>query len=215
MSRRNRAIIFVATLAALFVVFLFWTGEPLPKTFWTTIIFTSLVMMSFATLFLEHWFTKPTDVLAASTSILLVLSPLANELTTFGIWYTVFFVYNLAMALTSLMSLILLDGEQSSGALRNKLSYHLNNIAARFGNGRLLYFALFILTLLFYVDTQSVFFIVLFGYSVVILFIDPKRVLLPMFKRNSRLSGDIGEIFGVQSKNTFLVKLFKERQPVR
>ncbi|MDE0401420.1 MAG: DUF87 domain-containing protein [Candidatus Poribacteria bacterium] len=205
----------MATLAALFLVFLFWTGEPLPDTFWTTIIFTSLVMMSFATLFLEHWFTKPTDVLAASTSILLVLSPLADELTTFGIWYTVFFAYNLAMALTSLMSLILLDGEQSSGAFRNRLSYHLNNVATHFGNGRLLYFALFILTLLFYVDSQSIYFIILFGYSAAILFVDPKRVLLPLLRRNSRHSDDIGEIFGVQSKNTFLVKLFKERQPVR
>ena len=215
MSRRNRAIIFVAALAALFVIFFFWLGGPLPKNVWSTIIFTSLVMISFVTLFLEHWFTKPTDVLAASTSILLVLSPLADELREFGVWYTLFFAYNLAMALASLTSLMLLDGEKSSEVLRNRLSYHLNNLATTFGNGRLLYFALFILTLLFYVDSQSIFFVILFGYSAAILFADPKRFLLPLFKRGSGQSSDIGEIFGVQSKNTFLVKLFKERQSVR
>lgn len=119
------------------------------------------------------------------------------------------------MALTALLALLLLDGEKSSASLQNKLSYHLKGFATTFGNGRLLYFALFILTMLFYVDSQSTLFIILFVYSAVILLAEPKGFILGLVKGSTSRTDDIGEIFGVQSKNTFLVKLYNERKPVR
>lgn len=197
------------------IIFYFWQGQLLPSSSYATLIFTSLLMVSFVTLFLEHWFTKPTDVLAASISILLVLAPLRQELIELGIWYVVFFSYNLVMAIAALLALLLLDSDKSSSNLQNRVSYHLKNFATTFGNGRLLYYALFILTLLFYVDSQSAFFIVLFLYSAAILLVEPKRFVLQLVRNNPSQSDDIGEIFGVQSKNTFLVKLYNERKPVR
>lgn len=215
MSRGQRVALFVIAFALLSVIFFFWQGGLVPDSATATVIFTSLVMVSFVTLFLEHWFTKPTDVLAASISVLLVLAPLRQQLDALGIWYAVFFLYTLLMALAALFALLLLDGTKSAASRQNRMSYYLKEFATTFGNGRLLYFALFILTLLFYVDSQSPFFVVLFAYSAAILLADPKRFILRLAAGSPSRSDDIGEIFGVQSKNTFLVKLYAERKPVR
>ena len=80
MNKSQRVIVFIIALLILSVIFYFWRGNLLPSSPWMTVIFTSLVMISFVTLFLEHWFTKPSDVLATSISILLVLAPLRNQL---------------------------------------------------------------------------------------------------------------------------------------
>ncbi|MEM7122451.1 MAG: DUF87 domain-containing protein [Pseudomonadota bacterium] len=215
MRKRHRIALFLTTLIALMAIFYLWQGAMVPSSSTGTVIFTSLIMISFVALFVEHWFTKPTDVLAASTSILLVLAPLRQELEGLGIWYVIFFCYNLLMAAAALVALLLLDNEKSTASPQNRVSNYLRGFATTFGNGRLLYFALFILTMLFYVDSQSTFFIILFVYSAIILLADPKRFFLGLFKREQSHSSDIGEIFGVQSKNTFLVKLYKERKPVR
>ena len=172
-------------------------------------------MMSFVTLFLEHWFTRPTDVLATSISILLVLAPLRQQLDALGVWYTIFFGYTLVMALSALSALLLLDGTKSAASRQNRLSYYLKEFVTHFGNGRLMYFALFVLALFFYVDSKSSLFVILFAYSAAILLADPKRFVLNLKTRSSSRTDDIGEIFGVQSKNTFLVKLYTERKPVR
>ena len=215
MVKGDRVKLFVIELILLSAIYYFWQGGFNFTSSTATLILTSLVMISFVTLFLEHWFTKPADVLAASTSILIVLAPPRGELTDFGIWYLIFFCYNLLMALAALLALLLLDSEKSSAILQNRVSYHLKGFATTFGNGRLLYFALFILTMLFYVDSQSAFFIILFGYSAAIVLAEPKGFILGLVKGSPSRVDDIGEIFGVQSKNTFLIKLYNERKPVR
>ena len=215
MGKGDRVKLFVIEMILLSAIYYFWQGGLHFTSSTATLILISLVMISLVTLFLEHWFTKPADVLAASTSILLVLAPLRGELTDFGIWYLIFFFYNLLMALAALVALLLLDSEKSRDVLQNKISFHLKEFAATFGNGRLLYFALFILTMLFYVDSQSTFFIILFVYSAVIILAEPKGFILGLAKGSPSRVNDIGEIFGVQSKNTFLVKLYNERKPVR
>jgi len=45
--------------------------------------------------------------------------------------------------------------------------------------------------------------------------IDPKKYVLQTILRGQRHDTDIGEIFGVQSKNTFLAKLYKEKVTVK
>ena len=215
MTKNKRVVLFLFSLALLILIFYFWTGSPLPNSVWATVIFTSLIMLSFVMLFLEHWFTKPTDVLTASLSILLLLAPLKTELVEFGIWYNIFFIYNLAMVICALIALLTLDRERSTVSLQNRISLNLSNFVAAFGNGRLLYFTLFVLTMLFYIDSQSSFFVVLFAYSTCILLADPKRFVFAIMKQNHTGVDEIGEIIGVQSKNIFLAKLHKERKPVR
>ena len=181
MSKTLRVSIFVVSVIFLLLIIYFWQGNILPNTVWATIIFTSLIMISFVMLFLEHWFTKPTDVLASTISILLVLAPLDEQLIEFGIWYTIFFCYNLIVAIVALIALILLDKNKPITSFSNRISSHFHSFATRFGNGRFLYFSLFFLTLLFYVDSQSNFFLVLFLYSMFVLLADPVGFFVRFF----------------------------------
>jgi predicted membrane protein len=119
-----------------FVVFKIATGNWTPTSDIFVVIFSALVMLSFVTLFLEHFFTKPTDVLASTISILLLLSPLHSQLSKLGIWYEIFYVYNVILLLVALFALLLVDEEKSSASLQNKISLNLKRFAVFFGNGR-------------------------------------------------------------------------------
>lgn len=214
MTKSRRITLFVITSALLFVIFYINTGRAFPSSEQSVVLFAALLMLSFVTLFLEHFFTTPTDVLASTIAILLLIAPLQSQLSNLGLWYWIFFGYNLFLLLTSLTALLLLDDDKSSAALQNRVSSVLKRFSVFFGNGRFLFFALFLLTLFFYVDSQSRQFLVLAGYASAILLIDPKAFVLSAW-RSRRVSGlDIGEIIGVQSRNTFLAKLYTERIPV-
>jgi hypothetical protein len=136
-------------------------------------------------------------------------------LSKFGQWYWIFFGYNLLLVVTALVALILLDENKSSAATQNQVSSALKKFSVFFGNGRFLFFALFLLTLFFYVDSQSGQFIVMACYASVILLIDPKSFVLSSWRSRQKAGLDIGEIIGVQSRNTFLAKLYAARVPVR
>jgi hypothetical protein len=172
-------------------------------------------MLSFIVLFLEHFFTTPTDVLASTIAILLLLAPMQSQLIKFGIWYWIFFTYNLLLLFASLAALLLLDANKSSASIQNRISAVLKKIAIFFGNGRFLFLALFFLTLVFYVDHQSGHFLIVAGYASAIALIDPKTFLLSSWKSRRKTGSDIGIIIGVQSRNTFLAKLYNQRPPVR
>lgn len=215
MTKSRRITLFVITSALLFLIFYISTGRAFPSSEQSVVLFAALLMLSFVTLFLEHFFTRPTDVLASTIAILLLMAPLQSQLSNLGLWYWIFFGYNLLLLLTSLTALLLLDDDKSSAALQNRVSSVLKRFSVSFGNGRFLFFALFLLTLVFYVDSQSRQFIVLAGYASAILLIDPKTFVLSSW-RSRRVTGlDIGEIIGVQSRNTFLAKLYTERTSVR
>lgn len=215
MNKIQRIILFVITLGLVFVVFKIATGNWIPTSDIFVVIFSALVMLSFVTLFLEHFFTAPTDVLASTISILLLLSPLRNQLSKLGIWYEIFYAYNVLLLGVALVALLLVDEEKSSASLQNKISSHLKRFAVFFGNGRFLYFCLFILTLLFYVKSDSTPFLWLFFYAAAIILIEPKKFVLQTIFKRKKYNADIGEIFGVQSKNIFLAKLYKERPSVK
>jgi len=65
------------------------------------------------------------------------------------------------------------------------------------------------------VDNETKPFLWLFFYAAAIMLIEPKKYVLQTIRRGHKHDTDIGEIFGVQSKNTFLAKLYKERIPVK
>jgi len=214
-SKTARITLFAITLALLFLVFYVTTGRAFPSSEQPIVLFSALVMLSFVTLFLEHFFTTPTNVLASTIAILLLLAPLRLQLSKLGHWYWIFFDYNLLLLLTSLTALLLLDSDKSPGAAQNRISAILKRFSVFFGNGRWLFCALFLLKLFFYVDSQSRQFLLLAVYAAAIVLIDPKRFVLQSWT-SARGSGlEIGEIIGVQSRNVFLAKLYKERVPVK
>jgi hypothetical protein len=210
MPKGQRVILFSLYLFVSCVISFVFNGKIIPTESSTIVIYSSLVMLCFIVLFVEHFFSKPTDVLASSISILLLLSPIKSELLTMGVWYDAFFIYNLLLVILSLVALLLLDSEKAADSVVNRVSLNIKIFVTAFGNGKFLFYALFILSLLFYVDNQSNEFLILFGFSVVILLIDPKKYYLKTKKVNNT-EGEIGTIFSVQSSNTYLAKLYKNK----
>lgn len=216
MTKTGRVTLFLLTLIFLGVIFLVTNGRVCTSLEQSAVIFSALVMLSFVTLFLEHFFTTPTDVIASTIAILLLLAPLQSHLLKMGRWYWLFFGYNLFLLATSLTVLLLLDQNKSATTTQNQVSSVLKKFSVYFGNGRFLFFVLLFLTLVFYADNRSPEFLAVGAAAAVILLIDPKEFILSSWKsRRGNLGLDIGQIIGVQSRNTFLAKLYTERVPVR
>jgi uncharacterized protein len=214
-TKSRRITLFIINFFLLLVVFFVTTGRVFPSSEQSVVLFSALLMLSFATLFLEHFFTTPTHVLLSTISILLLLAPLQFQLSKFGRWYWIFFGYNLLLVVTSLVALLLLDDNKSSAAMQNRVSSALKRFSVFFGNGRFLFFVLILLTLFFYVDSQSSQFIVIACYASMVLLVDPTSFVLSSWRSKRKAGLDIGEIIGVQSRNTFLAKLYTERVPVQ
>jgi DNA helicase HerA-like ATPase len=214
-TKTERVALFGICFLLLSLVFYIFHGSPLPSSIPGTVIFAALLMLAFVTLFLEHFFVTPTDVLASTIAILLLLSPLRENLTEFGIWYDIFYWYNLILAICALTALLLLSESAPQEALRNLISFHLKRFSIHFGNGRWLFTALFFLTLLFYVDSQSWEFLVLSAFAAVSILINPRQYIFGLFRREPYTDTDIGQVIGVQSRNIFLAKLFETGPEVR
>src|SRR6266571_5097890 len=103
MTKSHRILLFLITLALLVLIFYLTKGSGFLSN-----------DQSFVTLFLEHFFTTPTDVLASTIAILLLISPLRDQLSRFGKWYWIFFEYNVLLLLTSLVTLLLADQNRPS-----------------------------------------------------------------------------------------------------
>src|SRR5439155_10926809 len=97
----QRIVLFLVTLLLLGLVFYINQGRIFPKLEQSVVIFSALITLSLIIFFLEHFFTSPTDVLASSLSLLLLLAPMHNSLSKFGVWYWMFFGYNLLLLVTS------------------------------------------------------------------------------------------------------------------
>lgn len=215
MPRIQRILLFLGSVVLLCVVFYLNQGRVFPKSEPSVVIFSGLLTLSLVIFFLEHYFTSPTDVVASSMSLLLLLAPMHNSLARFGVWYWLFFFYNLTLLLTSLGALLLFDESITSQDWKNRLSYQLKRFSVFFGNGRFLFSSLFFLSLVFYVDSQSKEFLILAAYATLLILVNPTNYFLGTTSRGSTESSDIGRIIGVQSKQTFLAKLYKKRLPVK
>lgn len=211
MSKGTRIVVFVAILVALTVIYLLQRpsitglGEP------GIVLMSALLMLAFISLLVEHFFTKPTDVVASTVAILLLLAPLQVPLERFGLWYVLLFSYSCFLLLTSLVSMFLLNPNRPETSWDNRTARVLHLFSVRLGNGKLLWFALFALTLLFYVDSQSNLFLVLFAFSAIVILLDPTKFLNLSWGNQDAANSDIGTIFGVQASNTFLAKLYPNR----
>ncbi len=172
-------------------------------------------MLSFNSLILEHYFTKPTDVLSASIAVLLIIVPIPEDLKDLGNWYNTIFFFSFTCGILSVLSLVLLDSDQPDECNRNKIAKLIKDFVTRFGSSKVQFFCLFVLTAFFYLDSKSQYFIFLFMYSAFVL-LDPWKFILKIstFAKAKPQTG-IGQIFGVQSKNTFLVKLYDKRPAVK
>lgn len=206
MTKGQRILIFASTMVVLFFGYLVFWSDIAAMAEKGVMMMSALIMLAFTILFAEHYFTRPTDVIASTVAILLLLSPMHEPLHEMGAWYWIFWGYNAVLLLVALTSLLIVDSGFSETSLRNRLAQALKIVAVRFGNGKLLWFSLFVLSLFFYVDSQSPLFVIAFGFAAVILLVDPQKAILDVTKRRTTSVEEVGRIFGVQAGPTYLAK---------
>lgn len=215
MTKGIRLIIFSALAVVLTAIYWYFKGTVFPQDTVGLVIYSSLLMLSFNTLILEHYFTKPTDVLASSIAVLLTITPIRKDLVNLGVWYDTLFLFSLSLGILSVASLALFAPNKPEDTTQNKISKLLKDFVVRFGSSKVQFFCLFVLTMFFYIDSKSQYFLFLFIYSAFVL-LDPWKFIMkiPAFVKSKPQEG-IGQIFGVQSKNTFLVKLYDQRPSIK
>jgi hypothetical protein len=215
MPKGQRIIVFLAALALLLVGYVIFKTPIDVLSTKGIVILSALIMLSFTTLLAEHFFTRPTDVVASSVSILLLLSPIHSELKDMGLWYWIFWGYSATLLIVSLLALLLLSPEKSPADPMNRASTTLKTFAVHFGNGRFLWFSLFVLCVLFYVDNQSPLFIALFSYASVLLLINPKKAIISLNSIVTKPESAVAELFGIHSSSVYLAKLYPDSPPVK
>lgn len=88
MTKNQRLVVFLLLALVLGVLYLFPLTRPgIEEEGMSSVLFISLLLLSFTTLLLEHFFARPTDVLAAGVSILLLIIPTKGILDAWGVWY--------------------------------------------------------------------------------------------------------------------------------
>lgn len=172
-----------------------------------SLLIATLFLLSFTVLLLEHFFSSPTHVIAAATSVLLLVIPMKPLLSSWGMWYWVFLCYEALAILAATAALLLLTDARGPSSRRNRASLLLKELAVKAAPGRAQYFLLFLLSLIFFVEPRSTSFIALLLYAAIVTFIQPQRIAVGLPARMKSTSAEIGEIFGVQGKNTFLIRL--------
>jgi len=216
MKLRARITLFLIVVVLLGIATWFtWTDLDQANETVKVVIYTALAMLVFVSLFIEHFYTKPADVLASTLSLILLLAPIRPELTLLGVWYWILLGYTSFFFTAALIAMLLFDPNGTPEAINNRWSRRLRDFCEHLGNGRLLYFATFFTVLLFYVDTQKPAFLILFSCAALILLADPKRLVLKQTIKRPKGENALARIFGVQSRNIFLAKLFKERGAAR
>jgi hypothetical protein len=180
-------------------------------------------MVLFSILFIEPYYTSPKNVITNAIPLLLVFLSIENTFDNKTIWW-----YAIGIILTllffSIIAMALDDKNQSPNHWKNKISEFLKKWVVIFGKGKIIYSAVFFLLLYINITSKpsvefySIFdsyFVVLLILWGLILSIDPKEINNTFSINKKRLNGDaIGEIFGVQSRKIFLVKLFEDRKGI-
>lgn len=215
MNKNERICLFFVLILILGVIIYSFNSELDFNSTQGTIIYTSLLMMAFSTMLMEHFFTKPADVLASAISIVLTLAPIGGQIgPQLGIWYEIFLFYNGLLIFTSVVSLFLVDSHCPETDARNVVAKKLKLISTKFGKSKLLFFLLTVLMTLSYVNTQSGLFICLFLYGLVVMVIEPNKLFWNLFLRKEVVSQSVGNITSILSNTLYEVVFNKGYQPV-
>lgn len=173
-------------------------------------------MILFSILFIEPFYTSPKNVITNAIPLLLVLISIQITFKSHAYWW-ILFLYVILLLFLSIVALFLSDNNKSPDSSFNKWSDKLKNIVVLLGKGKVIYSVVFLSVLFLYKEDiiksyGSSYFIVLSILWGFILLIDPKILHNKLFKEGStKRTNAVGEIFGVQSKKIFLVKLFDDR----
>ena len=212
---KNRFIIF-GTFFVVFVIvqyFTFHTFLPSANTkdLW---FYSGIFMALFSILFIEPYYTSPKNVITNTIPLLLVFLSIKTDFGNQIFWWSAVSIF-LLLLFVSIISMTLDDKSKSSDHLKNRVANTLKNLVTIIGRGKVLYSSIFLYFLLTYYSIQNFYTVILFILWFFIIIIDTKHIhnsfSLVAKKENS---DQIGEIFGVQSKKIFLVKMFEDRKSI-
>ena len=207
MSVNQRLTFFVLFVVLVGVLFLLPPTNPqIQSEEATAILVSAMVLVSFCGLLLEHFFTRPTDVIAAGVSILLLLIPSRTLLNPWGVWYWVFGVYEAIAVLLATIALLLLTDRQAASSKRNRISTTLKTLTTRLASGRAQYFLLSLFMVIFFVEPRTTSWILFFLYGVGVMIFQPQTLIARLSKIARKRASEIGTILSVQG-STFLVRL--------
>lgn len=212
----NRFILFCVFLGVFTSVHYWSTGSWLPSTETKDLWFYSgIFMVLFSMLFIEPYYTSPKNVITNAIPLLLVFLAIKTSFNNPVYWWATIFVLTL-LVIASIVSLALDNKNKSPDYWSNKVSERIKNIVVIVGQGKVLYSSVFIYFLLTYYSIQNLYTLILFVLWFIIISINPKRIHNKFSNPNNKENGDeIGEIFGVQSKKIFLIKLFDDRKTIK
>ncbi len=213
---RNRFIIFAIFSAALLIIQFFFVGKFFPSTDTKNLWFYSgIFMILFSILFIEPYYTSPKNVITNTVPLLLVLLAIKASFNNIFVWWAAVVVL-ISLLFASIGALTVEDKDKSPDYWKNKTAGALKTIVVIIGQGRVLYSLVFLYFLLTYQSIQHAHTVTLFVLWFIILSVNPKHIhghfsVLSRKKDSNRL----GEIFGVQSKKIFLVKLYEDRTSIK
>lgn len=218
MDKNQRIILFAINIIAIIAIYCIFEETCIfPTSEVKIIIYTALIMMSFVSLMLEHYFSKPTDIVATNVAIILLLLPLKVLPEKLGQFYDMFLYYNIFLIFLAMFSLYLLDNNLSTEHWKNRVSSSIKNIVVYIGSSKLLFFILFLITIISFVNTQSNYFLVLMIYAVFVLSEIPQKIILS-FSRNKNKKikeNSIGDIVAVESNNLLTVRVYQDSRKVK
>lgn len=216
---KNRFVILLVAAVVFVVANLVANGSALPTTETKDMWFYSgLFMLLFSILFIEPYYSSPKNVITNVVPLLLVMLAVKSDFTSAMQWWLILAVL-ITLCVVSILSMSLDNKNKSPDAKQNVISEKLKNIAVLVGQAKVLYSGIFLYFLgVYYVHNRPVsgyiFFLLIFW--AIVLLINPRQ-LTNTFKAKQKDDNDlaVGEIFGVQAKRIFLVKLFEDRKSIR
>lgn len=220
----NRFFLFLTFIIALLGANYFFTGSLFPSTNTKELWFYSgIFMVLFSILFIEPYYTSPKNVITNAIPLLLVFLSIENTFENKILWWIAVAII-LALLFFSIIAMALEDKNKSPNQWKNRYSEMLKKLVVLVGKGKIIYSAVFLLFLFVNITSKpsedfyqifDSYFVVLLIFWGLILSIDPKEINNTFSLKKKQLDGDaIGEIFGVQSRKIFLVKLFEDRKHI-
>lgn len=214
--RKNRFIIFIIFCIVFAIIQYLSFGTFLPSTetkdFW---FYSGIFMVLFSILFIEPYYTSPKNVITNTIPLLLVFLAIKTSFENVAFWWIAVIIFILLL-LFSVIALAFNDKDKSPDHWKNKISTKLKDTVIIIGQGRVLYSSVFIYFLLTYHSIQNFYTLSFFILWFFIISINPKNIHGSfIISAKKDINDQIGEIFSVQSKKIFLVKLFEDRKSIK
>lgn len=220
----NRFILFFIFVISLLSVNYFFTGKIFPSTNTKDLWFYSgIFMVLFSILFVEPYYTSPKNVITNTIPLLLVFLSIEKSFENKTLWWLAIIII-LILLFFSIIAMALENKNQSQDHWKNKTSEILKKLVVLIGRGKIIYSAVFFIFLYINITSRSPeefykifdsYFVALLILWGIIVSIDPKEINNTFSINKKHLNEDaIGEIFGVQSRKIFLVKLLEDRKSI-